>query len=84
MKTSDKLIEAYDKFRPHINGHKTAMDLFLEALKEVKEMEQELSKLHQPTVIGTLPLCKSCGKGKSFDINYNCFDCGKSFSGNGL
>ena len=51
MKTSDKLIEAYDKFRPHINGHRCAMNLFLEALKEVEEMEKELSKSHQPTVI---------------------------------
>jgi hypothetical protein len=50
MKTSDKLIEAFEKFRPHINGHRTSIDLFLEALKEVEVMEQELSKLHQPTV----------------------------------
>jgi hypothetical protein len=56
MKTSDKLYEAFDKFRPHINGHRTAMNLFLEALKEVEEMEQELSKLHQPAVSGELPM----------------------------
>lgn len=54
MKTSDKLSEAYNKFRPHINGHRTAMNLFFEALREVEEMEQELSKLHQPTVSGAV------------------------------
>lgn len=51
------------------------MDKTTELLKEVYDDV----KLHQPTVIGTLPLCNSCGKGKSFDINYNCFDCGKPF-----
>ena len=40
MKASDKLEEAFKRFRPHINGHATAMDLFHEALKEVKKMEE--------------------------------------------
>ena len=64
MKTSDKLIEAFEKFRPHINGHRTSIDLFLEALKEVEVMEQELSKLHQPTVMSAVcnsPCCKEQG-----------------------
>lgn len=79
MKTSDKLIEAYDKFRPHINGHKTAMDLFLEALKEVKEMEQELSKLHQPTVSDLV--CDNCGNDffvTTIGGNKKCHRCGKA------
>lgn len=39
MKTSEKLLKAFHSFRPHISGHKTAMDLFFEALREVEKME---------------------------------------------
>jgi len=45
MKTEEKLLEAFDKFRPHINGHKTAIDLFFEGIAEVEKMQKELNKL---------------------------------------
>jgi hypothetical protein len=62
MKISDKLIEAFERFRPHVNGHISAINIFLEAVEEVKEMENELSKLHQPTVSESVCICKTCGK----------------------
>lgn len=43
MKTSEKLEQAFHEFRPHINGHNTAMELFLEALREVKDLESRLT-----------------------------------------
>lgn len=42
MKTSDKLLKAFDEFRPHINGHTTSINLFFEALEEIKQIEEEL------------------------------------------
>ena len=45
MKTKEKLLEAFGKFRPHITGHTTAMDLFFEAITEVDKMQEEINKL---------------------------------------
>lgn len=48
MKTSEKLKEAFQAFLPHINGHKTAQELFLQAVNEVEHLEtfkEELDKL---------------------------------------
>ena len=47
MKTSDKLLTAFNEFRPHIQGHNTAMDLFLEAVSEVQLLESTL-RLEEP------------------------------------
>ena len=43
MKTSDNLKEVFDKLRPHINGHKTLIEQFHEAIQEVEEMERKQS-----------------------------------------
>ena len=51
---------------------------------EIKEAIRILRKFNQPAVIGTPFKCKSCGNCGSFDINYNCFKCGKPFNGNDL
>lgn len=53
-------------------------------VKRHLEAVQKHQALSQHGVIGTLPLCQSCGKGTSFNIEYNCFNCGKPFTGNGL
>ena len=42
MTASDKLWKAFQEFRPHINGHKTAIDLFFQGLEEVKNNENRL------------------------------------------
>jgi hypothetical protein len=39
MKTSKKLKEVFDKVRPHINGHITVINQFIEAIHDVEEME---------------------------------------------
>ena len=41
MKPSEKLLKAFDEFRPHLSGHKTAIELFLFAIEEVKYLEQK-------------------------------------------
>ena len=45
MKTVNKLMQAFEIFRPHINGHKTAMELFFEAVREVEELEKKVNTL---------------------------------------
>lgn len=50
MKTVNKLMQAFEKFRPHINGHKTAMELFFEAVREVEELEKKVNNLDIPVV----------------------------------
>lgn len=45
MTAKEKLLEAFGKFRPHITGHTTAMDLFFEAITEVDKMQEEINKL---------------------------------------
>ena len=45
MNTAEKLLKAFEHFRPHINGHKTAMDLFFEAVKEVEDLQKQVKKL---------------------------------------
>ena len=47
MSTSDKLLRAFDVFRPHIHGHTTHMNLFLEAVEEVKKMEEKETAKHK-------------------------------------
>lgn len=64
MRTSDKLKEAFEQFRPHIVGHKTAMDLFCEALEEVEKMEQKQS-------------CKCEKKERCFGPYFICDECRK-------
>ena len=45
MNTAEKLLKAFEQFRPHINGHKTAIDLFFEAVKEVEDLQKQVKKL---------------------------------------
>ena len=52
MKTVNKLMQAFEKFRPHIKGHKTAMGLFFEAVREVEELEKKVNNLDIPDVVG--------------------------------
>ena len=73
MNTKDKLLKAFDEFRPHINGHKTAMDLFFEAIEEVDSMQSEIDKLRQTCECknieychGTYKICRDCGKTHRF------------------
>lgn len=47
MSASDKLLRAFDVFLPHISGHKTHMNLFLEAVEEVREMEEKEASKHK-------------------------------------
>lgn len=42
MNTKEKLLKAFDQFRPHINGHKTAMNLFFEAVEEVEKLQEQV------------------------------------------
>lgn len=56
-KTSDKLLKALELFRPHINGHKTAINLFNEALEEVREMERNV--VSKTTELKEIPKFKS-------------------------
>ena len=62
MKTSTKLKEVFDKFRPHTNGHETAINLFLEAVKEVEKMEDKLSAGYFVNILPTQGLHKTLGK----------------------
>lgn len=39
MKASDKILRAFESFRKHIVGHKTATELFFEGIKEVEILE---------------------------------------------
>ncbi len=50
MNTAEKLLKAFEHFRPHINGHKTAMDLFFEAVKEVEDLQKQVKNCSIPDV----------------------------------
>jgi len=52
MKTSDKLLKAFQEFRPHIVGHNTAMELFLEAVNEVAVYEKAIDDWHEELRLG--------------------------------
>jgi hypothetical protein len=39
MKASEKLKEAFDMIRPHINGHRTVIDKFIFAIRMVESLE---------------------------------------------
>ena len=43
MNTTQKLEKTFELFRPHIIGHITGMNLFIEALEEVSKMEAKSS-----------------------------------------
>ena len=60
MDTKEKLLKAFERFRPHINGHKTAIDLFFEGIKEVEDLQEQVKNLNIPAVMGELT-CDSCG-----------------------
>ena len=62
METSTKLKEVFDKFRPHVNGHETTINLFLEVIKEVEEMEDKLSAGYFIDILPTHGLHKTLGK----------------------
>lgn len=55
MNTAEKLLKAFEQFRPHINGHKTAMDLFFEGVKEVEDLQKQVKKLTLADVRLSLP-----------------------------
>lgn len=69
MKTSQKLREVFENIRPHINGHRTMINQFLESINEVEEIEA----LSQHCVSGcvcdeedkhgwtTVKCCNECG-----------------------
>ena len=57
MTTAKKLLTAFEEFRPHINGHTTAINLFLEAVDEVSDLQDTLNTLRLNDVVvpkGTL------------------------------
>lgn len=52
MNTKEKLLEAFQQFRPHINGHRTAMNLFFEAIEEVEKLQEQVKNCSIPIVAG--------------------------------
>lgn len=77
MDTKEKLLKAFEQFRPHINGHKTAIDLFFEGIKEVEDLQKQVKNCSIPDVMESV--C-SCSKGKGIDYDEDgkayCIDCG--------
>jgi len=67
MKTSEKLIRAFEEFRPHLTGHETAMDLFLEALYEVEKMEVESKQYN----------CRCENRERCYGAYFPCVECRK-------
>ena len=57
MKPSEKLLKAFNEFRPHLSGHKTTIELFLFAVEEVKCLEQnsniDFKKIEENSVFFT-------------------------------
>ena len=43
----DKLKDAFLQFRPHINGHVTAMETFDVGIQEVRKMDSRIKELEQ-------------------------------------
>lgn len=68
MDTKEKLLKAFEQFRPHINGHKTAIDLFFEGIKEVEDLQEQVKNCSIPDVVGRSEqlVCPNCdGEGFS-------------------
>jgi hypothetical protein len=58
MEASKKLKEVFDMVRPHINGHKTAIDKFIFVIRTVEKLEA----LSQHDVIKNEVAVCDCGK----------------------
>jgi hypothetical protein len=75
MKTSKKLREVFENIRPHINGHVTVINQFIEAINEVEEMEAlsqhdvsgECVHNYQLNTLKNDILCTKCGLSKYLD-----------------
>lgn len=71
MKTSNKLREVFDVIIPHINGHNTTINKFIEAIQEVHELEA----LSQATT--TMVDLSICIGGSNNNFAGICTACGK-------
>lgn len=66
METSKKLREVFENIRPHINGHVTVINQFIEAINEVEEMEA----LSQHDVMGSNSQSNIKAKVVNIDKNF--------------
>lgn len=79
MKTSEKLLKAFQQFRPHINGHRTAMELFFEAVKEVEDKEQSEQLRIGGVVVPKGALCECDDEDDTIPMRWICTNCNKEW-----